>query len=63
MDVKAIRLRLGLTQQEFALRVGCSVYAVSHWEQGDRLPRIWSYKLQLKALEQEAELIQGAANG
>ena len=57
MDVKRIRLRLGLTQEEFARRVGCSGHAVSIWERGNRVPRVWAYVEQLKQLEQEAELI------
>lgn len=38
IDVRAIRGRLGLTQQEFAGRFGFSVNTVRHWEQGRRVP-------------------------
>jgi putative transcriptional regulator len=38
IDVKAIRGRLGLTQQEFAVRFGFSVNTLRHWEQGRRVP-------------------------
>jgi putative transcriptional regulator len=38
IDVKAIRRRLGLTQQQFAVRFGFSVNTLRHWEQGRRLP-------------------------
>ena len=38
IDVRAIRVRLGLTQQEFAIRFGFSVNTVRHWEQGRRVP-------------------------
>ena len=38
MDVKAIRGRLGLTQDEFASRFGFSVRTLQHWEQGLRTP-------------------------
>jgi putative transcriptional regulator len=38
IDVKAIRGRLGLTQQQFAIRFGFSVNTLRHWEQGRRIP-------------------------
>jgi putative transcriptional regulator len=38
IDVKAIRGRLGLTQQQFAVRFGFSVNTLRHWEQGRRVP-------------------------
>lgn len=38
IDVKAIRCRLGLTQQQFAIRFGFSVNTLRHWEQGRRIP-------------------------
>jgi putative transcriptional regulator len=38
IDVRAIRGRLGMTQQEFARRFGFSVNTVRHWEQGRRVP-------------------------
>ena len=38
IDVKAIRGRLGMTQQEFAVSFGFSVNTVRHWEQGRRVP-------------------------
>ncbi len=38
VDVKAIRTRLGLTQQQFAGRFGFSVNTLRHWEQGARQP-------------------------
>ena len=38
IDVRAIRGRLGLTQQEFAIRFGFSVNTLRHWEQGRRVP-------------------------
>jgi putative transcriptional regulator len=37
-DVKAIRLRLGLSQTEFALMIGVSVGTLRNWEQGRRQP-------------------------
>ena len=38
IDVKAIRTRLNMTQQEFAGRFGFSVNTLRHWEQGSRQP-------------------------
>ncbi len=38
IDVRAIRLKLDMTQQEFAGRFGFSVSTLRHWEQGRRQP-------------------------
>ncbi len=38
VDVRNIRKKLSLTQQEFALQFGFSLAAVRHWEQGSRVP-------------------------
>ncbi len=38
IDVKAIRARLRMTQEEFASRFGFSVNTLRHWEQGLRQP-------------------------
>lgn len=38
VDVKAIRARTGLTQPEFASRLGFSLWAIREWEQGGRPP-------------------------
>ena len=38
VDVRAIRNRLGLSQEAFAARFGFSVAAVREWEQGRRRP-------------------------
>ena len=38
IDVKAIRARLDLTQEEFAGRFGFSINTLRHWEQGRRVP-------------------------
>lgn len=38
IDVKAIRTRLGLSQEAFALRFGFSAAAVRDWEQHRRQP-------------------------
>lgn len=38
IDVKAIRARLGMTQEEFAGRFGFSIKTLRHWEQKQRVP-------------------------
>lgn len=38
VDVRAIRTKLGMTQEEFAGRFGFSVNTLRHWEQGKRRP-------------------------
>jgi putative transcriptional regulator len=38
IDVRAIRAKLGMTQEEFAGRFGFSVNTLRHWEQGKRQP-------------------------
>ena len=38
IDVRAIRTKLGMTQDEFAGRFGFSVNTLRHWEQGKRQP-------------------------
>jgi putative transcriptional regulator len=38
IDVKAIREKLNMTQQEFAGRFGFSINTLRHWEQGSRRP-------------------------
>ena len=38
VDVRAIRRKLGMTQQAFAARFGLSINTLRHWEQGKREP-------------------------
>ncbi|MBV9287840.1 MAG: helix-turn-helix domain-containing protein [Hyphomicrobiales bacterium] len=38
IDVRAIRIKLGMSQEEFAGRFGFSVNTLRHWEQGKRRP-------------------------
>lgn len=38
IDVRAIRTKLGMTQEEFAGEFGFSVNTLRHWEQGRRQP-------------------------
>jgi len=38
IDVRAIRDKLGMTQEEFSRQFGFSVNTLRHWEQGKRVP-------------------------
>ena len=35
-EFRAIRLALGLSRAQLALKLGCSARAIRHWEGGDR---------------------------
>lgn len=39
VDVKAIRTKIGMTQEQFAARFGFSTATLRQWERGDRNPR------------------------
>ena len=39
VDVKGIRTKIGMTQNEFASAFGISVSTLRHWERGDRTPQ------------------------
>ncbi len=39
IDVKNIRTKIGMTQNEFASKFGISVSTLRHWERGDRTPQ------------------------
>lgn len=38
IDVRTIRTKLGMTQEEFVARFGFSVNTLRHWEHGTRQP-------------------------
>ena len=38
VDVKSLRVKLGMTQQEFCAMFGIALGTLRHWEQGDREP-------------------------
>ena len=56
-DVKALRQRLGITQQELANRLGVALSSVARWEAGHKVSRL-ALK-QLEAMDQESK--QGGA--
>ena len=39
VDVKSIRKKVGMTQEEFAVTFGINLGTLRHWERGDRVPR------------------------
>jgi putative transcriptional regulator len=39
VDVKALRIRISMTQEQFAARFGFSTATLRHWERGDRSPQ------------------------
>jgi putative transcriptional regulator len=59
IDVRAIRGRLGLTQQEFAIRFGFSVNTLRHWEQGRRVPE-GPTRAYLLVIDREPQAVQKA---
>lgn len=39
IDVKSLRAKIGMSQNEFASAFGISVSTLRHWERGDRAPQ------------------------
>ncbi len=52
--IRALRARLGLTQPQFAARIGCDAITVSRWENGWRRPQ-GLYARELRRLMDETE--------
>lgn len=59
IDVRAIREKLGLSQEEFCLRFGFSLGTVRHWEQGRRYPD-GSARVLLTVINRAPEAVCGA---
>jgi putative transcriptional regulator len=59
IDVKAIRARLSMTQEEFAGRFGFSINTLRHWEQGSRQPE-GPTRAYLLVIERAPEAVQKA---
>ncbi len=57
IDVRALRTRLGMTQEEFAGTFGFSVGSVRNWEQGIRRPER-AARLQLAVIERDPDLVR-----
>lgn len=62
VDVKAIRERSGLTQEEFARRYGISRRSLQEWEQGRRQPEgaVRSY---LRVIDRNPKAVESALHG
>lgn len=65
-DVKAIRERLGLTQEQLAERMGVTHAAICQWERGKRTPSGMAVQL-LRTLDEPIkktkELVDRRCNG
>jgi len=59
LDVKAIRSRLKMTQQQFAARFGFNINTLRHWEQGRRRPE-GPTRAYLLVIDREPEAVQKA---
>ncbi len=59
IDVRAIRSRLAMTQEEFAGRFGFSVNTLRHWEQGSRRPE-GAARAYLLVIERAPKIVQKA---
>jgi putative transcriptional regulator len=57
-DVKAIRQRLGLSQEEFARRFGFSASTLRNWEQGTRRPETTA-RILLTIIEKAPNIVEG----
>ena len=59
IDVRAIRARLGMTQQEFAIQFGFNINTLRHWEQGRRVPE-GPTRAYLLVIDREPQAVQKA---
>lgn len=59
IDVAAIRGKLGLSQEEFALRFGLDVSTVRNWEQGRYHPDV-AARVLLRVIERHPAVVEGA---
>jgi len=55
-DVKSIRAKFGISQQEFASLMGISVRTLENWEQGHRTPK-GPARVLLKVAEAHPEVV------
>ena len=62
IDVKNIRAKMGMSQNEFASAFGISVSTLRHWERGDRVPHGPALVL-LNVVEKEPKAVLKALSG
>jgi transcriptional regulator with XRE-family HTH domain len=58
--IKELRERLGLTQEQFAQKVGVTYSTVNHWENGKRTPQPYLVQ-RLRELKEELDLEKSKA--
>ena len=61
-DVRAVRAKLGLSQDGFAATFGVSAKTVRKWEQGERRPT-GAARVLLKVIEREPDAVKRALAG
>jgi len=61
LNVKAIREKMGMSQQSFCATFGISIGTLRHWEQGLRTPR-GAARVLLKVVEQNPQAVIRAIN-
>ena len=59
VDVRRLRDRLGLTQEQFAMRFGLELDAVRNWEYGRRAPDA-AAKAYLTVIDRDPDAVQEA---
>ena len=59
INVKAMRQKLGMTQEEFAIRYGLTLARVRDWEQGRSAPD-GAARAYLRVIEKEPEAVDRA---
>lgn len=57
VNVRDVRRKLSLTQQEFAFQFGFSLAAVRHWEQGSRVPEM-SARVLLTLIDRDPDFVR-----
>jgi len=62
IDVKNVRAKMGMSQNEFASAFGISVSTLRHWERGDRVPQGPALVL-LNVVEKEPKAVLKALAG
>ena len=62
VDVKNVRAKMGMSQNEFASAFGISVSTLRHWERGDRVPHGPALVL-LNVVEKEPKAVLKALAG
>jgi DNA-binding transcriptional regulator YiaG len=59
VNVKAIREKTGLSQEEFALRYGLEVASLRNWEQGRTQPEV-AVRVLFRVIERHPEAVEAA---